>query len=69
MEPLGCHKDYRRYALGRVALSAGLNRLHEAGVHEIYVETDLYRNTAYRLYESFDFKPVQEVLIFGKDYA
>jgi ribosomal protein S18 acetylase RimI-like enzyme len=67
VEPLGCHKDFRRYALGRVALSEGLRRLQSHGVINIYVETDSFRNTAFRLYESFDFQVIQDVLVYRKD--
>ncbi len=69
VEPLGCHKDYRQYALGRVALSEGLRRLQSLGAQSIFVETDSYRNTAFRLYESFDFQVIQDVLVFRKDYV
>lgn len=68
VEPLGCHKDFRRYALGRVALSEGLHCLQTLGAKNIYVETDKFRNTALRLYESFDFQVIQEVLVYRKDY-
>jgi ribosomal protein S18 acetylase RimI-like enzyme len=68
VEPLGCHKDFRQYGLGRVALSEGLRRLQSIGAQNIYVETDNYRNTAFRLYESFDFQVVQDVLVYRKDY-
>ncbi|MBN2146256.1 MAG: hypothetical protein JW726_02665 [Anaerolineales bacterium] len=69
VEPLGCHQDYRRYALGRVALSEGLHRLQALGAQNIYVETDVYRNTAFRLYELFDFQVIQDVLVYRKDYG
>ena len=68
VEPLGCHQDFRRHALGRVALSHGLHRLQTLGAQNIYVETDNYRNTAFRLYESFDFEVNQDVLVYRKDY-
>jgi hypothetical protein len=68
VEPLGCGRDYRQYALGRVALSEGLSRLQRLGAKHIYVETDNYRNTAFRLYQSFDFKVIQDVLVYRKDY-
>jgi ribosomal protein S18 acetylase RimI-like enzyme len=68
VEPLGSHKDFRQYALGRVALSEGLRRLQLLGVQNIYVETDNYRNTAFRLYESFGFQTIQDVLVYRKDY-
>lgn len=68
VEPLGCHKEFRRYALGRVALSEGLRRLQALGAKTIYVETDSYRDTAFQLYESFDFRVIQDVLVYRKDY-
>jgi ribosomal protein S18 acetylase RimI-like enzyme len=68
VEPLGSHEDFRQYALGRVALSEGLCRLQSLGAKNIYVETDNYRNTAFRLYESFDFQVIQDVLVYRKDY-
>jgi ribosomal protein S18 acetylase RimI-like enzyme len=68
VEPLGCHKNFRQYALGRVALSEGLSRLQALGARNILVETDNYRNTAFRLYESFDFQVIQDILVYRKDY-
>lgn len=68
VEPLGCHKDFRPYALGRVALSEGLRRLQSLGAQNIFLETDNFRNTAFWLYESFDFEVIQEVLVYRKDY-
>ena len=55
IEPLGCHADFRSYALGRVALYETLRRLQQHGAEPIFVETDSYRNTAFRLYESVGF--------------
>lgn len=69
VEPLGCHKDFRQYALGRVVLSEGLRRLQSLGAQCIFVETDSYRNTAFRLYESFDFQVIRDVLVYRKDYG
>lgn len=68
VEPLGSHRDFRAYALGRVALSEGVHRLRSLGAQSIFVETDNYRNTAFRLYESFDFQVIQNVLVYRKDY-
>ncbi len=68
VEPLGSHKDFRPYGLGRVALSEGLSRLQSLGAQSIFVETDNYRNTAFRLYKSFDFQTIQEVQVYRKDY-
>jgi ribosomal protein S18 acetylase RimI-like enzyme len=68
IEPLGCHKDYRKYALGRVALSEALYRIQSLGAENIYVETDNYRNTAFRLYEFFDFQVSKNVLVYRKNF-
>jgi ribosomal protein S18 acetylase RimI-like enzyme len=68
IEPLGCHADFRSYALGRVALCETLRRLRQHGAESIFVETDNYRNTAFRLYESVGFRVIQEVLVYRKDY-
>ena len=69
IEPLGCDKDFRRLALGRVALAEVLRRMQTYGVEAILVETDNYRNTALALYESLGFSVVQDVLVFRKDYG
>ena len=68
IEPLGCHADFRRYALGRVVLCETLRRMQQLGVKSIFVETDNYRNTALRLYESVGFQVIRAVLVYGKDY-
>jgi len=68
IEPLGCHKDFRKYALGRVALSECLRRLQACGAQTIHVETDNYRNTAFALYRSVGFRVSRNVLVFRKDY-
>jgi len=67
VEPLGCHTDFRRYALGHVALAEGLRRLQAHGAKKIFVETDNYRNTAFRLYESLGFRVVRNVIVDRKD--
>lgn len=69
VEPLGCHRDYRHLAFGRVALSHGLSRLAGAEAREISVETDSYRNMAYGPYESFGFEVLKNVLVYRKDNA
>jgi mycothiol synthase len=69
IEPLGCGRNFRRFALGRLALAEVLRRMQALEVAQIYVETDSYRNTAFRLYESQGFEVVQEVLVYRKDFA
>ncbi|MGA2488728.1 MAG: GNAT family N-acetyltransferase [Anaerolineales bacterium] len=68
IEPLGCHRDFRHYALGRVALAEGLRKLQAHGAKKIYVETDNWRKTAFQLYESLGFQVVRDVLVYRKDY-
>jgi ribosomal protein S18 acetylase RimI-like enzyme len=68
IEPLGCHADFRRNALGRLALAEVLRRMQSLGVAEIYVETDSYRDTAFRLYESLGFQLFRDVLIYCKEF-
>jgi mycothiol synthase len=68
VEPMGCHKDFRRFALGRVVLSQALLRLQGMGVETVFVETDSYRDTAFRLYESMGFEVIKDVLVYGKDF-
>jgi ribosomal protein S18 acetylase RimI-like enzyme len=38
-------------------------------VKNIYVETDSYCDTAFRLYESMGFEVIRDVLIYRKDCA
>jgi len=68
IEPLGCHPDFSHFALGRVVLAAMLEQLIEAGIQKIEVETDGYRDTAFRLYQSLGFEVKRDVLIFGKNF-
>jgi len=68
IEPLGCHPDFRRYALGRLALAEGLRRMRAHGANQIFVETDSWRNTAFQLYESLGFRVIKDVLVYRKDY-
>jgi ribosomal protein S18 acetylase RimI-like enzyme len=69
IEPLGCHADFRRYALGRLALAEVLRRMGALGVECIHVETDNYRNTALRLYESMGFQVVRDIWVYRKEYG
>ena len=68
IEPLGCHPDFRGYALGRLALTEGLRRMQAHGASQIFVQTDNWRNTAFQLYESLGFRVVRDVLVYRKDY-
>ena len=68
IEPLGCHPKYRQFALGRIALCEVMDRLIQMGVQSIWVETDNYRDTAFRLYQSLGFEVEKQVLVFRKDF-
>jgi mycothiol synthase len=68
IEPLGCHPDFRHYALGRLALAEGLRRLQAAGAEQVYVEADNYRDTALKLYEHMGFEVIRDVWVYRKDY-
>ncbi len=68
VEPLGCRAEYRRYALGRVALCEGLRRLQSLGARDVFVETDNYRNTAYALYQNVGFALLEDVRVLRKDF-
>jgi hypothetical protein len=35
----------------------------------MYVETDNYRDEAFRLYESVGYRVIQDVLVYRKDYG
>lgn len=68
IEPLGVHAAYRRLGLGQAILSEGLRRLQSKGAGQIYVQTDHYRNAAFKLYESSGFHVIQDILMYRKDY-
>jgi ribosomal protein S18 acetylase RimI-like enzyme len=68
IEPLGVHPAYRRLGLGQAILSEGLKRLQSKGARQIYVQTDRYRDAAFKLYESCGFQVIQDILMYRKDY-
>lgn len=68
VEPLGVDEAYRGLGLGRAILAEGLRRLYRSGAQTVYVETDLDRNVAMRLYEWMGFRPANDVLVYRKDY-
>jgi ribosomal protein S18 acetylase RimI-like enzyme len=68
IEPLGVAAAYRRLGLGQAILSEGLRRLQSKGATHIYVQTDNYRDAAFKLYESSGFHGLQDILMYRKDY-
>jgi len=69
VEPLGVHEDFRALGLGRALLLEGLRRLVQNGATSVLVETDNYRDEAFKLYESAGFRVHKDVLVFRKDFA
>jgi len=69
IEPLGIHEDFRELGLGRAILSEGLRRLQRHGATSVLIETDNYRDEAYKLYESVGFRVHKDVLVFRKDFS
>ena len=69
IEPLGVHEDFRKLGIGRGLLAEGLRRLYLRGADRVYVETDKQRNAALELYMAVGFRPIQDVLVYRKDYG
>jgi len=69
VEPLGIHEDFRGMGLGRAILADGLRRLRQRGATSILIETDNYRDDAFKLYEAAGFRAHKDVLVFRKDLA
>jgi len=68
IEPLGVHNNFRNIGLGQALLTEGIQRLTEGGAGRLFVETDSYRNKAFKLYEVAGFRVEKDVLVFRKDY-
>ena len=68
VEPLGVHPEYRRLGLGQAILSEGLKRLQSRGAKQVYVQTDNYRDAAFKLYESSGFRVLKNILMYRKNY-
>ena len=68
IEPLGVDAGYRRLGLGHAILSEGLRRLKSKGARQIFVQTDNYRDAAFKLYESAGFRVLKNILMYRKNY-
>jgi ribosomal protein S18 acetylase RimI-like enzyme len=68
IEPMGVHAEYRKLGLGRAILSEGLRRLQSRGARQIFVQTDNYRDAAFKLYESAGFRVIKNMLMYRKNY-
>jgi ribosomal protein S18 acetylase RimI-like enzyme len=67
IEPLGVHADFRKRGLASAILEEGLRRLSSKGAKRIYVQTDSYRNAAFKLYESAGFRVINDIHMYRKD--
>jgi len=68
IEPLGVHADFRKLGLGRAILAEGLKRLNANGARHIYVQTDNYRDAAFKQYESSGFHVIHDIIMYRKNY-
>jgi ribosomal protein S18 acetylase RimI-like enzyme len=68
IEPLGVRADVRRAGVGRALMLACLRQMAELGAVHARVETDNYRDAAYRFYEALGFAVEQNIVVYRKDY-
>lgn len=68
IEPLGVRADFRMIGLGRAILSEGLRRSCAKGAQKIYVQTDNYRNAAFKLYQSAGFFVTRDIQMYRRNY-
>lgn len=69
IEPLGVHQVYRELGVGQAILSEGLRRLYRGGAKTVRVETDKDRSAALGLYRAMGFRPLQDVLVYRRDFG
>jgi ribosomal protein S18 acetylase RimI-like enzyme len=68
IEPFGIREDLQGRGLGRALLSEWLVRLAAAGATSVFVETDNYRDAAFKFYTAMGFRVVRDVTVYRKDY-
>jgi len=66
VEPFGVREDARRYGLAWALMFELLRRFDAAGVAEVRVMTDNYRDTAFAFYSGCGFQVIDRVLMLGK---
>jgi len=69
IEPMGIREDVRSQGLGRALLTECFARLAAVGATSVFVETDNYRDAAFNFYQAMDFRIVQDVTMYRKEYA
>lgn len=68
VEPLGVGVAWRGLGLAKALLVEGLRRLHALGAAQVWVETDMYRSAAFRLYQGVGFSLQERVLVYNQVY-
>jgi mycothiol synthase len=68
IEPIGVREDMRGSGLGRALMAECLARLAAAGATSVFVETDNYRDAAFKFYTAMGFRIAQHVTVYRKDY-
>jgi len=69
IEPMGVREDLRGRGLGRALLTECLAQLAAVGATSVFVETDNFRDAAFNFYTAMDFRILQNVTVYRKDYA
>jgi mycothiol synthase len=68
IEPMGIRSDVRGRGFGKALLIECLYRLRSAGATSLFVETDNYRDAAFRHYQAVGFEVMRDVIVYRKDY-
>jgi GNAT superfamily N-acetyltransferase len=63
---LGIVPERRREGLGRALFAEGMRRVERAGIHSVEFEVVRRNAVAYRLYRSFGFTTVDELLVWSR---
>lgn len=68
IEPLGVGSTHRGLGLAKILLGECFHRLQVLGARKIFVETDNFRDSAYKLYESVGFQLLHALHVYRKDF-
>jgi ribosomal protein S18 acetylase RimI-like enzyme len=65
-EPVGTHVDHRRLGLGRAVLSAGMQRMHKAGLATAMVVHEADNEGSTALYADAGFRPIARLDVWTR---
>lgn len=68
VEPFGVRAGARRHGVAWGLMFELLRRLAEAGVEEVEVMTDRFRDAAFVFYQGCDFRIAKDVVVYRRDY-